>query len=150
MSRLNIDHLHKTIEKLNKNEPIPRGMGKTTAQFALLIGELHSGDSNTTHLVVAPNHSYANWLRKYFCNMLDDENCIIYKIYESYNTIKTVRGQKIMFLTMEDVCERTKGIRLRTITCDIPDDYFGVPTNLYNFLDSLLEYTEKEQIPSPL
>ena len=136
---LDIDRLHKTIEKLNLTEDLPRYEGKTTAQFALLMGELEVGDPDTIHLVVTPTASFALRMCEYFCAMLDEARIEYQRSRTQPSLIRTARNQLVNFIGCHEAHNHVYGLRIRTVTYDIPIEFEGLPGNLRQYIQSFME-----------
>jgi hypothetical protein len=136
---LDIDKLHDTISKLGIRGELGRRSGKTTAQFVLLIGELELGDDNTAHLVVAPTHSIANNLLHIFLHLLQEFEIGYRRDPKRPLDVRTIRNQLIKFVHFDDLPDRVRGMRFRTVTYEIPAMYIGVPSNLEPYIQSTLE-----------
>ena len=136
---LDIDHLHKKIAELETQQHSARRTGQTTAKLVLLIGQLEVGDDNTNHLVITPSYSYGLRVCDLFCNLLEDANIKYKRLSIDRHFVKTERGQVIVFMGFERIGEVTRGRCYRTVTCDIPAGYIDVPTNLEQYIQSILE-----------
>lgn len=138
LKRLDIDRLHATIEQLKTTEHLPRRAGKTTAQLVLLLGEMEVGESNTNHLVVGPTTSYVLRLCEQFCDMLTEAE-VPFQRSRHRNSIKTDRNQTVTFVGCQDVHNHVRGVRLSTVTYDIPPDFNGIPGHLREYIQSFME-----------
>lgn len=76
---MDIDRLHKTVERLREGRQVPRRQGQTEALLQLMLGEVWLGGYENRYMFIGYNMRQAIHAQRRFLNILESEGygCII-------------------------------------------------------------------------
>jgi len=120
---MDIDHLHKIVNKLDNNEFIFRRQGKTYTLLTLLIGEMELGGVDETYYYITSTHAAVLYTIEQFimilCNMgfkNDDFTLIKHVTKVRLNSTRN----NVIFKSIESLTERdVNGVYVANVYFDL-------------------------------
>lgn len=119
---LDIDRLHRCVEKINAGKPFARGEGGTTAMLVLLYNDVILGDFNNRYIFVSDTAVSAGMSAYEFCDTLYQNDIPIQ--HASQQLIRFEWGMDIHFMGIDRFCNThsLRGMKIARAFIDVSVD----------------------------
>lgn len=121
-SRLDIDRLHRCVEKINAGEPFARGEGGTTAMLVLLYNDIILGDLNNRYIFVSDTTVSAGCAAWQFRETLHEDGVPV--MHASQQLIRFEWGMDVHFMGVDWFCNTNslRGTKIARAFIDVSVD----------------------------